>query len=109
MVDETLRRNGIETNNLKLLISDFTRYMQRYGRFLNSFYPHLINEICILHISYNCAMKLRNHYRHIDDIISFVKAIPVKHTTIMNTFTEIGIPPEPILTRWGAWLKAIEY
>ena len=79
MVNETLRRNGIGTYCLKLLISDSARYMQKCGRLLESFYPHLIHVTCILHLLHNYAINLRNHYRHIDDVISSVKAITVKH------------------------------
>ena len=64
---------------------------------------------CILHLLHNCAMKLRNHYRYTNGFIYSVKGIIVKSTTAINMFTEIGIPLEPILTRRGAWLKAIEY
>ena len=42
-------------------------------------------------------------------MISTVKLLTVKNKTRQKAFSEIGIPPSPIVTRWGSWLLATTY
>ena len=38
-----------------------------------------------------------------------MKAATVKNLTRKQKFIEIGIPPMPVVTRWGTWLGAVKY
>ena len=44
-----------------------------------------------------------------DNLIARVKAAIVKNKTRRDLFTEIGSPPEFIVTRWGMWIASAEY
>ena len=54
-------------------------------------------------------MKIREHYSMVDNLIERIKASIVKNKERRNMFREISIPPQPIITRWGSWLKAPMY
>ena len=62
----------------------------------------------MLHALHNCAMKIRNQFIATHNAISTIKAITIKSNR-SNDFSSIGAPPQPILTRWGTWLKAANY
>jgi hypothetical protein len=76
---------------------------------LKLLYPNLFHVTCIAHLLHNCAEKVRSHFQDVDNLIARVKASTVKNKTRRQMFSDIGSPPEPIVTRWGSWLQAAEY
>ena len=52
-------------------------------------------------------MKVKASYH--DLVIATVKAVTVKNKSRQNMFIDIGLPPQPIITRWASWLKAARY
>ena len=58
---------------------------------------------------HNCAEKVRGHFAEVDNLIAAVKAATVKNKQRRHKFNEIDSPPQPVLTRWGTWLNAVEY
>ena len=60
---------------------------------------------------HNCAERVRSYFTDVDvnNLIARVKAVIVKNKTRRALFTEIGSPPEPIVTRWGKWIASAEY
>ena len=44
-----------------------------------------------------------------DSLISSVKAVTVKNASRRFAFHDIGVPPQPIVTRWASWLQAADY
>ena len=44
-----------------------------------------------------------------DELIARVKAATVKNRTRKALSDDIGLPPEPVVTRWGSWLSAALY
>ena len=58
---------------------------------------------------HNCAERVRSYFTHVDSLIARVKAVIVKNKTRRALLTEIGSPPEPIVTRWGMWIASAEY
>ena len=60
------------------------------------------------------AEEIRQNFSSdVDRLISNVKKIVVKAALRMKNFKEIEpslpLPPEPITTRWGMWLSAVQY
>lgn len=108
IIDATVKY-GIQRNNLYLLLSDAAPYMTAAGKSMKIFFPHLFHVTCIAHLMHNCAMKIRSHYHDVDVLIASVKRAIIKNKTRENDFILIGIPPEPIITRWGSWLLAAMY
>ena len=56
---------------------------------------------------------LHNVAEEVDKLVSSVKKIfkksPKRIQAFKNTFPLLPLPPEPVVTRWGTWLKAVDY
>ena len=66
------------------------------------------------HGLHRVAEEIRQNFSSdVDRLISNVKKIVVKAALRMKNFKEIApslpLPPEPITTRWGMWLSAVQY
>lgn len=108
-IDDALKKMDIPRNNFLLLLSDAARYMTSCTATLKLLYPQLFHITCAAHLLHNCAEKVRSHFQDVDSLISTVKAVTIKNRNRCNMFSEIGTPPQPVLTRWGTWLGAAEY
>ena len=76
--------------------------MSLVGKTLKELYPSLMHVTCVAHLLRNCAMRVRAHFRNIDDIIATIKK---------KDFHDAGLPspPDPVITRWATWLRAALY
>jgi len=109
LIDDTINFLSISRPNFNLLLTDAASYMLSTGRTLHKLYPHLFHVTCIAHLIHNCAMRIRAHFVDVDQLIARIKNAVIKNKTRANTFNEIGIPPETIVTRWASWLIAAMY
>lgn len=109
MIDDLLREYDVQRNNFSLLLSDAARYMTAAGNLLKELYPTLLHVTCVSHLLHNCAEKVRAKFTNVDNLIAKIKAAIVKNNNRKNQFRGIGIPPTPVITRWGSWLKAAIY
>ena len=66
---------------------------------------------CVAHLLHNCAMRVRAHFKNIDEIIATIKAATIKNKDRKKDFHDAGLPspPEPVITRWATWLRAALY
>ena len=55
---------------------------------------------------HNGAEKVHGAFDDVDNLIARVKAATSMNKSRQAQFKHIGSPPEPVVTRWGAWLKA---
>ncbi|OAF66750.1 hypothetical protein A3Q56_05530 [Intoshia linei] len=107
---ETVMDNfHIPKENLLLLISDRAPYNVKAFSVLHDIYPHIFIITFLAHLIHNCALHIKAHFVQVDQLISYVKASIVKCKKRAELFHEIGIPPQPIVTRWGTWLEAALY
>ena len=106
---DIIQKFNLLRNNFYLLISDAASYMVSSTTNLKSLYPNMFHITCISHLIHNCCLKLRGNYKSIDRLISSIKAATVNNKDRYNSFKEIGLPPHPVLTRWGSWLRAALY
>ena len=53
-------------------------------------------------------MRVRAHFKNIDEIIATIKAATIKHKDRKKDFHDAGLPspPDPVITRWATWLRA---
>ena len=109
VIDETFKSLDISRNDVCLFISDAARYMIKTGTYLKIFYSPVIHITCLSHLLHNVCLKLRLGFPNVDNLISTVKAATVKNSSRSRLFDEIGVPPQPVLTRWGTWLSAAKY
>ncbi len=108
-IDDVLKKLDVQRNNFVLLLSDAASYMTACTNALKLLYPRLFHVTCMAHLLHNCAEKVRSHFADVDNLIARVKAATVKNKNRRQKFSEIGSPPQPVLTRWGTWLNAAEY
>ena len=76
---------------------------------IKPFYPNINFITCVLHLLYNCALRIRSYYKKVDQLISSVKLLTVKNSTKQEALSGIGRPPCPIITRLGTCLKVVDY
>lgn len=83
------------------------------GRLLKSLYPNLIHITCIVHALHNVCETIRNEFEILNDFVSKTKQFFLKNPTRIQLFKDmvpgVSLPPAPVITRWGTWLKAITY
>ena len=78
---------------------------------LKELYPCLMQVTCVAHLLHNCAMRVRAHFKNIDEIIATIKAATIKNKDRKKDFHDAGLPspPDPVITRWATWLRAALY
>ena len=105
-VDDILRQLEIKRENFSLFLADAARYMSLAGKTLKELYPSLMHVTCVTHLLHNCAMRVRAHFKNIDEIIATIKNKDRK-----KDFHDAGLPspPDPVITRWATWLRAALY
>ena len=100
VVDDVLKEHCVERHNFLLLLCDAARYMVSAGNDLKLLYSKLFTVICIAHLLHNCALRVKCHFKNVDLLIASVKAATIENRHRQSLFNEIGIPPQPVVTRW---------
>ena len=56
-------------------------------------------------------MPVRVHFKNIDEVIATIKAATIKNKERNKDFHDAGLPspPDPVITRWATWLRAVLY
>ena len=98
-VDDAVRNLGINKSFFCSVLSDATKYMIAAGITLKSLYSKLFHVTCVAHLLHNCAMKIKSHFKHVDQLIAKVEAITIKNKTRQAKFSLIGYQPQSVLTR----------
>ena len=107
-VDDILRQLEIKRENLSLFLTDAARYMSSAGKTLKELYPSLMHVTCVAHLLHNCAMRVRAHFKNVDEVIATIKTATIKNKDCKEDFHDAGLPspPDPVITRWATWLRA---
>ena len=111
-VDDILRQLEIKRENFSLLLTAAAaRYISLAGKTLKKLYPSLMHVTCVAHLLHNCAMRVRAHFKNIDEIIATIKAATIKIKDRNKDFHDAGLPspPDPVITRWATWLRTALY
>lgn len=105
--------DGIQHDNILLFLSDGVAYMLKAGRGLKVLYPKMLHLTCQAHALNLVAEEVRFAFTDINQLISNVKKVFLKAPTRIERFHELAadlpLPPQPVLTRWGTWLRAAMY
>ena len=109
MIYSLLQEYDLDISFMSLLISDAASYMMKTGTELQKKHDNIFHITCFVHLLHNCALKIKNHFKNIDLLISSVKMTIIKSVDRREKFIAIPLPPQPIITRWGSWLEACEY
>ena len=110
-VDDTLRQLVIKREKFSLFLTDAARYMSLARKTLKEFYSSLMHVTCVAHFLHNCAMRVRAHFKYIDEMIATIKAATIKNKDRKKDFHDARLPstPDPVITRWATWLRAALY
>ena len=100
-------------NRVLLFVSDAAAYMLKAVRGLAVLFPKMRHLTCLAHGLHRVAETVRASFPEVDKLVSSVKKIFKKSPHRRMVFKEMAPnlkhPPEPVLTRWGTWLKAVQY
>ncbi|KAH6944107.1 hypothetical protein HPB50_001923 [Hyalomma asiaticum] len=73
----------------------------------------MVHVICLAHELQRVCEELRKHFIDVNELIASAKAMFLKAQSRVRSFKnklpDVPLPPEPIVTRWGTWLEAVEY
>ena len=94
-VDDILRQLEIKRENVSFFLIDAARYMSLAGKTLKKLYPSLMHVTCVAHLLHNCAMRMRAHFKNIDEIIATIKAATIKNKDRKKDFHNAGLPSPP--------------
>ncbi|CAI6357265.1 unnamed protein product [Macrosiphum euphorbiae] len=87
--------------------------MIKAGKTLNVFFPNMIHISCLTHMIQRLAEKVREMYPNVNTLVSNLKKVFLKALQRVDVYKEImpsvPLPPEPVLTRWGTWIKAANF
>lgn len=104
---------GVLYDHVKLLVTDGASYMVKCAAALCTLYPRLLHITCLAHAFHRLCEVVRENYPDLDSLIANVKKVFVKARERVRAFQDtapgVPIPPEPIITRWGTWLRAAMY
>ncbi|KAL4083671.1 hypothetical protein QTP88_028987 [Uroleucon formosanum] len=105
--------DGIRRNDVLLFLSDAVPYMVKVGDTLKVLYPKMVHVTCSSHGLHRVAEQIRIQFPKVDKLVANVKRVFKKASYHVQKFhtdaPNISLPPEPILTRWGAWISAVLY
>ena len=73
----------------------------------------MVHVTCLAHGLHRVAEVVRRNYPEVNRLISSSKSIflkaPLRVQTFRDFYSQIPLPPSPVITRWGTWLKAAQY
>lgn len=103
----------IVRDRVLLFVSDGAAYMKLCGEILKRTYTSMVHVTCIAHAAHRLAEAVRERYPKVNELIANVKKVfkksPGRVAEFQRVAPHVPLPPEPIVTRWGTWLAAIDY
>ncbi|KAL4113266.1 hypothetical protein QTP88_016925 [Uroleucon formosanum] len=104
---------GVKYNEVLLFVTDAAPYMIKAGKAIQNVYTKIIHVTCLAHGLHRVAEEIRNQYKNVDQLVSNVKKTflkaPSRIQTLKSVASDIPLPPQLILTRWGTWIDAALY
>ena len=101
---EYFYQNGFKTDQFRVFVTDGAAYCLKAGRTLKCIFPQLRHLTCVSHATHLSMEDVRKRSNKADRCIASLKAALSKCTERRGSFP-VAMPPWPILTRWGTWVK----
>ena len=57
--------------------------------------PFLVHVNCVAILLHNCAMRVRAHFKNIDEVIPTIKAVTIKNKDCKKDFHDAGLSSPP--------------
>ena len=104
---------GLEHDKVLLFTTDGAAYMKSAGNTLKAIFPKMLHVTCATHALHRIAEEVRIMFPNVDKLVANGKKIFLKSASRATVFREtapgIPLPPQPILTRWGSWIRGAIY
>ena len=84
-----------------MFLTGAAQYMSLAEKTLKKLYSSLMHVTCVVHLLHNCAMRVRAHFKIIEEVIATIKATTTKNQDCKKDFHNAGLPspPDPVITR----------
>lgn len=106
------KQDQIEAKFL-LFITDGVQYMLKAGKNLKVIYTKLLHVTCLAHGVNRVAEQILSLFPDVDKFVANMKTAfkkaPSKIAIYKEKCPDLPLPPNPVITRWGTWLKATEF
>lgn len=115
LFDDSIKILGenFDKDSILLFITDAAPYMVKAAKAIQTFYPKITHLTCLAHGLHRVCEQIRDLYTNVDRLISNVKKVFLKAPSRIQIFKnlepDLALPPQPITTRWGTWLNAVNY
>ncbi|XP_003746085.1 uncharacterized protein LOC100908137 [Galendromus occidentalis] len=104
---------GIEHEKVLLFVTDGAAYIKKAAAALKILFPKMVHVTCAAHGILRIAQDMRSMFPDVDKVVSTGTEIFPKSAARVTIFHEFApntpLPPEPVLTRWGTWIRAAVY
>ena len=91
-------------------MTDAAPYMKKAAGALKRIFPKMLHITCLAHALHRICEEIRRLFPEVDQIIANGKKIFLKAPSRVQIFQEMAsdvpLPPQPVLTRWGTWVSA---
>ena len=105
--------SGVKHDRVLLFVTDGANYMKAAGKALKVLFPRMLHVTCVAHGLHRVTEKIRALFSNVDELISNGKKVFLKAAARKAIFRELApgipLPPQPVISRWGTWLKAAAY
>jgi len=100
---------GIKYDRVWMVLTDQASYMLSAFSNLKAMYSSLRHVTCIAHALHRVCEAVRVEYSKANNFICEMKKVLLKapaRIQIYRDVTGLPLPPVPVITRWGTWLRA---
>lgn len=101
--------DGIKYDHVWLVLTDQASYMLSAFRMIKLMFPNLNHITCIAHALHRVCESVRSKYATANRFVSEMKKVLLKspfRTQLYRETTDLPLPPDPVVTRWGTWVNA---
>ena len=101
---------GIPYDKIRLIITDAATYMKKAFK-EHPLFTSAIHVTCLAHAIHNLCETIRAHYNLVNRFVAEAKRrITCSKTDRTDLMEKVGfLPANPVITRWGTFLEAVEY
>lgn len=107
--------SGNYKKNVLVAVTDSASAMILARQILNYREGHekMITINCIVHALHSLCLRIFDEYKTFGKFMMDIKALflnsPKRRREFRAKYPFLNLPPEPVKTRWGTWLKAAVY